>query len=186
MAKRKKHREPNHQQERREQFVAAPQTSGRGFPWTTLIIVAGLVFLGVTLYVSLGRGPAAPSFARSNVETLPAGQDVTLPASLFDDGQARFYRYTTSIGREIQLFVMKSSDGVIRAAFDACDVCYRERRGYRQSGDVMICNNCGRSFRSVDINVLQGGCNPAPIERSLVGGQVVLKAATLDLGAAYY
>lgn len=185
MAK-KKHRDAGSRPQRRDQFVNAPTAERPGISWATVILAAGLVFLGVTLYVSLGRSPAAPAFARGNVETLPAGQDVAFPVSLFDDGQARFYRYTTSIGREIQLFVMKSSDGIIRAAFDACDVCYRERRGYRQSGDVMICNNCGRSFRSVDINVLQGGCNPAPIDRSLAGGQVVLKATDLDRGAAYY
>ena len=39
----------------------------------------------------------------------------------------------------------------------------------------MVCNNCGRQFRSVDVNVLQGGCNPAPIERAVSGDRVVMK-----------
>jgi hypothetical protein len=46
---------------------------------------------------------------------------------------------------------MKSADGVIRAAYDACDVCYRERKGYHQEGDDMVCNNCGRHFPSTSI-----------------------------------
>lgn len=81
---------------------------------------------------------------------------------------------------------MKSSDGVVRAALDACDTCYRERKGYHQQGDVMVCNNCRRTFRSVDINVLQGGCNPAPLERTVVGDHLVLTAASLELGAVYF
>ena len=81
---------------------------------------------------------------------------------------------------------MKSSDGVARAAFDTCDVCFRERRGYRQVGDNMICNNCGRAFPSRDINVLQGGCNPAPIERTVEGDRLVLRASALEQGLVYF
>ena len=75
---------------------------------------------------------------------------------------------------------------MVRAAFDACDTCYRAKLGYRQQGDVMLCNKCQRSFRSVDINVLQGGCNPAPLERAVVGDQVVITAAALALGTDYF
>ena len=92
----------------------------------------------------------------------------------------------SAAGKEIRFFLMKSSDGVVRAAFDTCDVCFRERRGYRQSGDNMICNNCGKAFASRDINVLQGGCNPAPIERTRQGDRVVLRAAALEQGAFYF
>jgi uncharacterized membrane protein len=91
------------------------------------------------------------------MEIAGAGTDVSLPVATFADGRARFYRYATSAGREVRFFVMKSSDGVLRAAFDACDTCYRDKLGYHQEGDVMVCNKCGRTFRSVDINVLQGG-----------------------------
>jgi uncharacterized membrane protein len=81
---------------------------------------------------------------------------------------------------------MKSADGVVRAAFDACDVCYRERKGYRQDGDAMVCNNCGKAFPSNRINDVQGGCNPAPIERTIANGQVVLRAAALEQGSFYF
>ena len=111
---------------------------------------------------------------------------MSFAAADFSDGQARFYRYVTAAGKEIRLFLMKSSDGVVRAAFDTCDVCFRERRGYRQSGDNMTCNNCGKAFPSRDINVVQGGCNPAPIERVVQGDRVVLRAAALEQGAFYF
>ena len=82
----------------------------------------------------------------------------------FQDSMAKYYQYNSS-GKEVYFFVLKSSDGIIRAAFDACDVCYEARLGYRQEGDLMVCNNCGRQFPSVRINVEEGGCNPAPLER---------------------
>lgn len=112
--------------------------------------------------------------------------DVRLDVAQFDDGRARFYRHTNAAGLEVRFFVLKSADGVLRAAFDTCDVCYRARKGYRQAGDTMVCNNCDKVFRSVDINVLQGGCNPVPLERVVQGGQVVLTADALDAGAFYF
>jgi uncharacterized membrane protein len=116
----------------------------------------------------------------------PTGQDLQLPAASLADGAARFFRYTTTAGREVRFFVMRSADGVVRAAFDACDVCYRERRGYRQEGDSMICNNCGRAFRSVDVNVISGGCNPAPLQRAIVGDDVLITSAAIESGALYF
>ena len=64
---------------------------------------------------------------------------------------------------------MQSKDGEYRAAFDACDVCYPNKKGYTQQGDLMVCNNCGLQFESTKINEVKGGCNPSPIERTLEG-----------------
>ncbi len=165
---------------KREQFVQPARRTGPS--WNVVIVAGAIVFFGVMLLVTVGGRSSGPQ-----AETITgAGQDLTLPAAQFDDGKARFYRYVTAAGREIRFFVMKSSDGVVRAAFDACDTCYREKKGYHQEGDTMVCNNCGKAFHSKDINVLQGGCNPAPLERSTSGGRVTLSAAALNAGASYF
>jgi uncharacterized membrane protein len=173
-----------HRRNRRAQFVNEPQRAN-GTP-TALLLGVGFLFLGTLIFV-LFRGPSTGAASWSSApEAAAAGADVVLDAAQFDDGQARFYRYATAGGREVKFFVMKSSDGVVRAAFDACDECFRARRGYRQSGDVMICNNCSRTFPSTQINVVKGGCNPAPIDRDLQGGRVVLRAAALAQGTAFF
>ena len=182
MSKHKKH--PNHSHDRRAQFEA-PSPRPWGISPIAMVLALCVVFGGVLVYlIASGRQPAASDVAITEIAA--AGTDVTLPVATFADGAARFYRYTTAAGREVKFFVMKSSDGVVRAAFDACDTCYRERRGYHQEGDVMVCNKCGRTFRSVDINVLQGGCNPAPLDRTVVGDQVVLKAGSIAAGTVYF
>ncbi len=146
---------------RRDQFVAPSRTSK--LPLRTVsMVVAGLVFLGVVVYVVATR---QTEVAGAGAGVTAPGGDVRLDTAQFDDGQARFYRYTSADGRDIRFFVLKSADGVIRAAFDTCDVCYRARKGYRQVWDTMVCNNCGQTFRSVDVNALQGGCNPVPLDR---------------------
>lgn len=110
---------------------------------------------------------------------------VQVPQSALADGQARFYKVATA-GGEVSFFLLKSQDGVIRAAFDTCDVCYRERKGYRQEGNSMVCNNCNQAFRSDLINVVKGGCNPVPLARQLRGDQVVIELAALEQGRPYF
>jgi uncharacterized membrane protein len=111
---------------------------------------------------------------------------ITYPEKTFADGKARFFSYKTNDGVTIRYFIMKSSDGVIRAAFDACDVCWPENKGYTQQGDFMVCNNCGRRFPSIRINEVRGGCNPAPLKRKMEQGNVVIRVADLLQGKTYF
>jgi uncharacterized membrane protein len=110
---------------------------------------------------------------------------VRLAASTFEDGQARWYTYPAD-GVDIQFFVLKSNDGVIRAAFNACDVCFLAKKGYRQEGDEMVCNNCGQRFPSALVNEVRGGCNPSPLERTIEGDEVVIQVDDILAGANYF
>lgn len=168
---------------RRAQFTGQAPGGRKRLP---LVAIAGvaLLLLGTVIF-TIARPSTTAAPAQQAAASQPGG-DIALDAATLDDGQARFYRYTSQTGREIRFFVMMSRDGVVRAAFDTCDVCYRERKGYRQAGDAMVCNNCGQSFPSDRINELRGGCNPAPLERNLVGGQVILRAAALEQGNPYF
>jgi uncharacterized membrane protein len=191
--------EQNPRQARRDKFVNPPARKG-GLPLAPLVtlgvIVLAAVVYRVGFYEEVAPAATAAPLAHSTGEAPPlmrAGgpassdrPDVVIPAAQFDDGQARFFTYEAANGTTVRFFVMRSGDGVVRAAFDACDVCYREKRGYRQQGDHMLCINCGQTFRSADINVRQGGCNPAPLDRTVVDGQVVLKATDLEQGAFYF
>jgi uncharacterized membrane protein len=111
--------------------------------------------------------------------------DIRYPVSLFADGQARHFDYAVN-GLTIRYFVLKSADGIIRAAFDACDVCWPAGKGYYQEGDEMICRNCGRRFASVLINEVKGGCNPAPLRRAIQGDQLIIKAEDIVQGQTYF
>jgi uncharacterized membrane protein len=121
------------------------------------------------------------------VSALPApATQITYPENTFANGKARFFTYKTDDGVTIRYFIMKSSDGVIRAAFDACDVCWLEHKGYTQQGDFMVCNNCGRRFPSTRINEVRGGCNPAPLKRKLEQGTVIIRVADILQGKSYF
>jgi uncharacterized membrane protein len=104
----------------------------------------------------------------------------------FADGKTRHFTYKTGDGIVIRYFILKSSDGVIRAAFDACDVCWLENKGYSQKGDFMVCNNCGKRFPSTRINEIRGGCNPVPLRRGVENGNVIIKVADILDGKKYF
>ncbi len=168
-------------QAKRDQF----EKKDAGKKATGKLLLSGLVVLlvgvGAGAWLLLGSGGGG------SVQTVRAGEGgiVRLPASDFEDGRAKFFQYQGQRGT-IRFFVLKSRDGVIRAAFDACDVCFREKKGYRQEGDAMICNNCGQSFPSDMVNVVKGGCNPSPLQREIVGGQVQIRVAALEQGGKYF
>ena len=50
----------------------------------------------------------------------------------------------------------------------------------------MVCRNCGRRFASVKVNEVKGGCNPAPLERTVVGDKLVLQVANILQGKQYF
>jgi len=140
-------------------------------------VAAGILALtGILFFLSEVKGAAAAN---------PAA-DIVYPVKDFQNGNARFYSYPAGNGVTIKYFILKSSDGVIRAAFDACDVCFEAGRGYEQKGDFMVCKNCGRRFASVRVNEVQGGCNPAPLSREIKGDKVVLKVKDILGGKQYF
>lgn len=102
-----------------------------------------------------------------------------------NDGKPHFYKVSVE-GKEVRFFMVISSDGVPRAAFDACDVCYPAKKGYGYEGEFMICNNCGRRFHTSKINVVQGGCNPSPLERSYDDSAVTISLKSLSKGTIYF
>jgi uncharacterized membrane protein len=110
---------------------------------------------------------------------------VRIPIKTINNGEAHYFSFKAQ-GRDIHFFVLRSRDGVIRAAFDACDVCFPKRKGYSQAGDFMICNNCGQRFHSTKINVLKGGCNPAPLRRMNDGEYLVIAANDIFTGYRYF
>ena len=154
----------------------------KGMIVTTTLILALLFFAGSALSFKFpGFG-----FMNSNMPLLtPTEGIVTIPVKDIDDGKAHHYQVKAADSSMVTFFVLKSRDGVIRAAIDACDVCYRSGKGYKQDGDDMVCQNCGQHFSSNKINVIKGGCNPAPLERKIEGKNLVIAMNDINKNSWY-
>jgi uncharacterized membrane protein len=143
-----------------------------------VVVIAGAAIFYMT--TNSGTGSAVASAPATVTNT-----SVSFPAALFEDGKARHFEHVDG-SQTIRYFILKSSDGVIRAAFDACDVCWPAGKGYYQDGDFMVCRNCGRRFASVLVNEVQGGCNPAPLKRSVLNDKVVIQIKDIQEGRQYF
>jgi uncharacterized membrane protein len=151
---------------------------------TYLLLGIALMALVVAGLVVWGTSPSSNPVA-TDVTRVATVSEVRFPVAQFEDGQARHFEHQVG-DLTVRYFVLKSSDGVVRAAFDACDVCWPAGLGYVQEGDVMVCRNCGRRFASVRINEVKGGCNPAPLKRAIDGDQLVIRIADIEAGKGYF
>lgn len=76
---------------------------------------------------------------------------------------AKFYSVDVD-GTDMEVIAVRDSSGEIRTAFNTCQICYASGRGYyKQSGDYLVCQNCGNRFTVDQVEVESGGCNPVPI-----------------------
>ena len=145
------------------------------------LLVAALVVLAAGL---LGWGLSRHATGSRPLVKAEQGL-ITLPLAQVSDGQAHFYRYQSG-ATSLAFFVVRGSDSRIRVALDTCDACYSAKKGYRQQGEVMICNNCEQQFPTVKINEVSGGCNPVAVPIRLSGEQLTIASADLDRGARYF
>lgn len=163
---------------------------GRKFPssfWYGLAALAMVLAVGLGYrYVASLNAAALPAGASVAQASETAGDEVIYAVSDFADGKARFYSLKAPDGLTVRYFLLKSKDGSIRAAFDACDVCWRSGKGYAQEGDNMVCRNCGRRFASVQVGQIRGGCNPGPLTISVQGDKVRVKKTDIYEGSHYF
>jgi uncharacterized membrane protein len=64
-------------------------------------------------------------------------------------------------------------------------VCYPEKKGYRQEGNYMVCNNCGLKFAINGIgteNKVSGGCWPGYLPSKIEGQYIIIEKESLENG----
>ena len=172
-------------QESPDTFKAAKRRSASRGRTLLLVTVAFLMVIAALPSIFVTGSGKTLLLATAQASTDGPVTQFSYPVSRFENGKARFYKHKD--GKiTIKYFILKSSDGVIRAAFDACDVCWKRGNGYTQKGDYMVCVNCKRKFASVLVNEVKGGCNPAPLNRAIVGDQVVIKVSDILEGKNFF
>lgn len=139
------------------------------------MIVILVICLGI--YITLFTGGENKIVKSSDTQS---ETEILIPLSGIN-GEAVFYSYNSN-GVEMQFFVIKDSEGEVRIALDACDLCYGAKKGYRQKGEVMQCINCGNEYLITGLGTenVQGGCWPSYIPMRINGDNVVIEKSDLD------
>lgn len=86
-------------------------------------------------------------------------------------------------GVTVTYFAVKGSDGKVRTAFDACDVCGGSK-GYQQQGTDIKCNNCGKVFKIDGLGTKNKGygCWPSYLSHLIKDGQVMISKKEITQG----
>lgn len=94
----------------------------------------------------------------------------------------KYFKTRTTKNAEISFFAALGNDGKPRVAFDACDVCYRSKKGYSQNGDLAVCNNCGNRYPidSLGTENLYGGCWPSYLHVDIQGNEIIIDRAEIQ------
>ena len=139
-----------------------------------LILALCSVFLIVAV-LTKGFGLIQPNLIIDDFINIPLSE-ITSTAKWYE------YEYYSG-GNKIKFFAVKASDGTIKTAFDACDVCYYAKKGYRQEGDYMVCNNCGNRYPIAGLgikNKTPGGCWPGYLPSIAEGDNILIKKSDLE------
>ncbi len=142
-----------------------------------MMILVVIVAIVAVAWWAFGGGDEGP--APSEGLTMNAQGEVEISSSEITK-DARYYSIDAN-GVEVRFFAVRGGDNKIRVAMDACDVCYENKRGYSQSGDDMVCNNCGNRYPTDGIGTenLKGGCWPSYLPMKEQDGKVVIKASEI-------
>jgi uncharacterized membrane protein len=113
---------------------------------------------------------------RGGVERVSPGRDGQVRISLagLDPQEVRFFQFLNAGNQEVHFFVGRDAGGRVQVAFDANELCFKFKRGYRHEGEWMVCNKCDKSFRIAGVNAGGGGCNPIPLRHRVEGDQLVI------------
>jgi uncharacterized membrane protein len=140
-----------------------------------ILILAGIIYFIFGTNAGITGNVVAEPIQEADVIKIPLSAVST---------KAQWFDYNSN-GVNIRYYVVQAKDGSVKTAFDACDVCYRSKKGYRQSGGDMICNNCGNYYPISGLgtkNLKGGGCWPGYLPRDIEGDYIVIKKSDLEAG----
>ena len=134
-----------------------------------LMILSVLVVIGC----SSSKGPTGAATVESGVVKIPLSEVTS---------SVKKYTYDAQ-GTKVTYFAVKGSDGKVRTAFDACDVC-GGYKGYVQNGGDITCRNCGKVFRIDGLGTKNKGygCWPSYLSHEIKNGYVLIKTSEIAAG----
>ncbi|MBU0460352.1 MAG: DUF2318 domain-containing protein [Nanoarchaeota archaeon] len=150
-------------------------------------IMIGLMMLALIAIVGCSGSDTNNSVTGAAIEDSNFVGDDVVKIPLDDvTNTVKKYNYDAN-GVTITYFAVRGSDGKVRTAFDACDVC-GGYKGYVQQGRDIKCNNCGRVFSIDGLGSKNKGygCWPSYLSHTIEDGNVVIKTAEIEAGKSRF
>jgi uncharacterized membrane protein len=114
------------------------------------------------------------------------GGTVRIDVSALAAEQVRFFRFLNRGNQEVRFFVGRDENGAVQVAYDANEICYKRKRGFKAEDGWLVCRVCDKPFRLTSVNEGGGGCRPIPLTHRLEGATLVLAEADILNGWRYF
>jgi uncharacterized membrane protein len=112
--------------------------------------------------------------------------EIRIPVSGVNDGKVHLFTYKKA-GKRINFFVRTDGRGELSTFFDACFTCHKFKKGYRQEGIDIVCNECGMKFRLADEQWdNKDGCSPIVLKSIIADGHIIIKTEHIEKGAKLF
>jgi len=152
--------------------------------WFKSVLASVCIILAVLLYQDIYASRPVRISPPVNLKPEPDGL-IKVKIEEVGDGKLHRYSYVTDDGHVVRFFMINRSRGQNRigVVYDACMLC--GDMGYIQEKNEIICIACNVRIFIPSIGKA-GGCNPIPLAHRAEGGNIVISAEDLDLGAKYF
>ncbi len=108
--------------------------------------------------------------------------EIRLSVQELRDGRVHFFTYKKD-GKRINFFVRTDGKDNLSAYFDACYTCYKKKKGYREEGSDLVCNECNLRFKLAEEHWdASHGCCPISIKSRIEGGELLISAKDIEKG----
>ncbi len=140
------------------------------------ILLIGLLVLSILVIAGCTSTSKSPTGAVTSDSGL-----IKIPLSEVNK-DVKKYNYDAQ-GTKVTYFAVKGSDGKVRTAFDACDVCGGSQ-GYYQTGGDITCRKCGKVFRIDGLGTKNKGygCWPSFLSHEIKNDYVIIKTTEIAAG----
>ena len=144
------------------------------------VVIIAAICIAVVIYISMSGNTTIHEPQPVETDVTETNDEIFITASDIET-DASFFSYDSD-GIEIRYFIVLGENGELRAAFDACDVCYDAKKGYVQQDNVMKCINCGLTFPIIELGVTNsgGGCWPSYLPIRIDDENIIIEKSDLD------
>jgi len=149
------------------------------------VLPARRIFLSIICLFMVILGAILGGCSKLPAEYTPlraSDGEIRIPVKAVNDGKVHLYTYKKS-GKRINLLVRTDGSGDLSVYFDACFTCYKHKKGYRQEGSDLVCNECSMRYRLADSKWDNtGGCSPILLKSTISDGFIILKTENVEKG----
>jgi uncharacterized membrane protein len=145
-----------------------------------------LVITGAIVALAIAATLIGAQAVHLRCTELTGSDFISIPDATLSRGIARLFCYRGPSGERIRFLLARDSNGTVHGLFDACEQCYKYRKGYEISGKEVICRYCGNRYKAVELQRGEASCVPLHLDVAMSKGNVKIKVADLEKGRSLF